>query len=77
MNNYTIHSLYISIEGEMKDISHLSADQIRVLVGVPINLMHNNDQIIKLHDENITGYIDKHSSSTLKPNNISFGYQHY
>ena len=38
INTHTIHSLHISTEREMKEISHLSADQIRILVGFLINL---------------------------------------
>ena len=77
MISHTAHSLHVSVDGEQKEISQLSADKTRVLVGVPINLMHNNDQIIGWYDEKIEGYIDKLSSSTLKPYDISFGYEHY
>ena len=74
--NRAAHSLHASVDGEKKEISQLSADKRRVLVGVPINLMHKNDQLIRLHDEKIEGHIDKLSSNTLKPNDISFGYEY-
>ena len=70
-----VHKLHINIEGHQREITYLDADQIRVLVGVPINLHYKNDQIVELYDKKITGYIDRLSASTLKLSNILFGYQ--
>jgi len=71
------HKLHINIEEHQREIIHLDADQTRVLVGVPINLHHKNDQIVKLLNERIIGCIDRLSASALKSSNILFGYQHY
>ena len=73
----TSHCLHISVDGQQKEITHLNANQTRVLVGVLINLQNKNDQIISLFDEKIKGYIDKLVASNLMPYNIMFGYQHY
>ena len=67
----------MALERHQKEITYLGADQIRMLVGFPINLMCSNDQIIKLRNEKIIGYVDRLSASTLKPGNILFDYQHY
>ena len=67
----------ISTEGRQEEISYLGADRTRVLVDVPINLTHNNIQIVELYDKKITTYINCLSSSLLKPYDILFGYQHY
>ena len=72
-----IHNLYINIAGHQREITHLDADQTRVLVGVPINLQHKNNLIVESFDEKITWYIDRLSASTLKSNDILFGYLHY
>ena len=72
-----MHSLHIGVEGKKREINHLRADQTRVLVGILINLIHNNDQIIKWYHEKIVRYIDKLSSSNLIPHDIIFGYQYY
>ena len=72
-----MHSLHINIVGHWGEIIHLDADQIRVLVGVPINLYHKNNHIVESFDEKITGYINRLSASTLKLNDILFGYLYY
>ena len=55
----TTHRLYISVDGQQKEITHLNADQTRVLVGVSINLQNKNNQIISLFNEKIKCYVDK------------------
>ena len=72
-----MHNLHINIAGHQREITHLDADQTRVLVGMPINLHHKNNLIVELFDEKIRGYIDRLSASTLKSNDILFGYLHY
>ena len=72
-----IHNLHINIAEYRREIIHLDADQTRVLVGVPINLHHKNNQIVELFNKKITGYIDRLSASTLKSNDILFGHLHY
>ena len=72
-----MHSLHTSLEEQRKNIAYLGADQIRVLVRVPINLMHNNDQVAKLCNKKIIGCADSFSTSMQKLNDISFSYQHY
>ena len=39
MVGHTSHHLHINVDGEQKEISQLSADKTRSLVGVPINLI--------------------------------------
>ena len=68
------HNLLINIDGYYKDITHLDANKIRVLVRVPINLQLKNNQIVKLIDEKIKGYLDKLSASPLRLSIILFGY---
>ena len=51
MPSDTTHRLYISVDGQQKEITYLNAYQTRVLVGVSINLQNKNDQIISLFDE--------------------------
>ena len=65
MTHQIAYKLNINIEGHQREITHLDADQTRVLVGIPINLHNKNDQIVKSFDEKITGYIDRLSASTL------------
>ena len=77
MVSETTHRLHIMDNRHEKDITHLSANETRVLVGVPINLQHKNDQIICMFDNKIRGYIDKLLASTLRSFDIMFGYQHY
>ena len=69
--------LYINIAGHRREITHLDTDQIRVLVGVLINLHHKNNLIMESFDKKIIGYIDRLLASTLKSNDILFGYLHY
>jgi len=38
-----IHKPYINIKGYQREITYLDTDQIRVLVGVSINLHYKND----------------------------------
>ena len=64
----------ISTEERQEEISHLGIDWARVLVGVPINLTHNNKQIVELYDEKIAIYINRLLASLLKPYDILFGY---
>ena len=71
------HNLHINIAGYQREIIHLDADQTRVLVGVPINLYHKNNLIVESFNEKIIGYIDRLLASTLKSNDILFGYLHY
>ena len=73
----TTHNLHIVENGQRKNIPHLKADQTRVLVGVSINLCHNDKQIVAIFDEKIQCYTNKLATSTLKPGDIMFGYQHY
>ena len=61
----------------MKELTHLIADQIRTLVGVPINLHHRNDQIIELFDNKITKYESKLLECKLMSTDILFGFQRY
>ena len=77
MTYQTTHNLHINIAEHRREITHLDTDQTRVLVGVPINLHYKNNLIVELFDEKITGYIDRLSASTLKLNDILFGYLHY
>ena len=70
----TTHCLHISVDGQQKEITHLNANQTRVLVGVPINLQNKNDQIISLFDEKINNYVGKLGASNLMPYDIMFGY---
>ena len=69
--------MYISIKGQQRKITYLNAKKRRVLVEVPINLQHKNDQIIKLFNRKIKEYVDKFSASTLKSSDILFSYQYY
>ena len=77
MTCQTTHNLHINIAGHWREIIHLDADQIRVLVGVLINLHYKNNHIVESFDEKITGYIDRLSASTLRSNDILFRYLHY
>ena len=72
-----MHNLYINIVGYWREITHLDANQTRVLVGILINLYNKNNQIVESFDKKITGYIDRLSASTLKLNDILFRYLYY
>jgi hypothetical protein len=71
------HNLYIKIAGHRREITHLDADWTRVLVAVLINLHYKNNLIVELFDKKIIRYIDRLSASTLKSNDILFGYLYY
>ena len=73
----TSYSLHIVENGQKKDIPYLKADQTRVLVGVPINLYHDEKQTVIMIDNKLQYYADKLATSKLQPGDIMFGYQHY
>ena len=47
----TSHRLHIDVDGQQQEVTHLSADQTRILVGAPINLQHNNE----VNSQNVRG----------------------
>ena len=71
------HKLHIVEDGVRKEVPHLQANKTRVLVGVPINLCHEEAQIVTMFKEKSQIYIDRLAASKLRPGDIMFGYQHY
>ena len=74
---HTTHRLHIAENSLFANIPHLSADQIRVLVRVPINLHYDDKQIVTMFNEKIHYCTSKFAISTFKPGDITFRCQHY
>ena len=72
----TNHKLRIVENGQKKEMPHLQANKTRVLVGVPINPCHEEAQIVTMFTEKAKNCIDRLATSSLKPGDIMFGYQH-
>ena len=73
----TSHKLHIDLENQRKELVHLRADQMRTLVGVPMQLNHQNEQIVQAILSKTTAYQNKLASCKLNSSDIMFGYQHY
>ena len=73
----TNHKLHIVENGYKKEIPHLQANKMRVLVGFPINLCHKETQIVSMFTEKTQTYAERLAASKLRPGDITFGYQHY
>ena len=73
----TSYKLHVVENGLKKEVPHLQANKTRVLVGVPINLCHEEEQIVTMFTEKTKNYADKLATSKLSPGDIMFGYQHY
>ena len=73
----TTHRLHIDVDGQQQEVAHLSADQTRILVGAPINLQHNDEQIVQMFEEKIDTHTGRLATSTLRPYDIMFGDQHH
>ena len=65
-------SLHINLDRRRQEANYIVATQMRFLLGVPINLAHQHDQISKIFDEKIAGHIADLTASNLAPNNILF-----
>ena len=55
----------------------MDVNQIRILIGVPINLAHQHSQISNLFQEKTLGHIANLIASNLMHHDILFGCQHY
>ena len=73
----TNHKLHVVENGYKKEIPHLQANKTQVLVGVPINLCHEETQIVLMFTEKTQTYIERLAASKLRPGDIMFGCQHY
>ena len=69
--------LTIDAVSTKREVHHLKSYHTRVLVGVPINILHSLTQIEKTHEQKIAGHILKIEYSTLGPQDMMFGYQRY
>ena len=73
----TSYKLHIDVENRREEVMHLRADQMRTLVGVPMQLNHQNEQIVQAISSNMVAHQNKLESCKLTPSDIMFGYQHY
>ena len=71
------HKLCIDLNNQRKEVMHLRADQLRILVGVPMQLNHQNEQIITSILDKTKVHQTKLINCKLTPSDIMFGYQHY
>ena len=73
----TIHELHLVENGQKKEIPLFQANQMRVLVDVPINIYYEGAQIIIMLKEKTQGYIGRLSMILLRLGNIMCKCQHH
>ena len=77
MTHPASHKLHIDLNNHRKEVMHLRADQMRTLVGVPMQLNHQNDQIITSILDKTKVHQIKLINCKLTLSDIMFGYQYY